>query len=492
MADTSPLATGYVPAETLQPQPTLNIPPASQDNTNYNAIINGTFSSADQQQLTQANNTQTAGVSSLAKLYADVGLKANDQAQMEADKGVQGMQTDVQNLTNTLNGLQAEANIIPLQAQKDAIGKGMTDRGLAPITTAQLRDIAIKTLTTSSLLQAKQGDLTLANSQIEKAISLKYAPKEAEIAAKEKLLELNDKYFITPLEKKRAEALKIRYEKEKQDLADKKAQEKTISDLIINANQQGAPQDVVNLAIKAQQEGKTPLEVANILGVYAGDYRNALLLDQQLKTSKAQEASAYASIRKSNVEAGLTPDGKVDPNAPVVFKPLTEGQSKDFGYARRMEESTATIQKLAPTIIKMNPVKFQTQMSLASSPLTSGQVSPEIRQYYQAVQNYITAKLRQESGASIAPSEFKDAYGVYIPYPGDDETTIGAKTQTRSTSISSLKANVPQYDKRVQVGVSVEDQYLNTVDGAVSNVSKQVNNPISSYLSKLSSLPGEK
>ncbi|MNY33828.1 hypothetical protein D3C86_1681260 [compost metagenome] len=49
--------------------------------------------------------------------------------------------------------------------------------------------------------------------------------------------------------------------------------------------------------------------------------------------------------------------------------------------------------------------------------------------------------LRQESGASIAPSEFDNARKQYFPQPGDSDKVIAQKARNREIAIQGLQNN---------------------------------------------------
>ncbi len=80
----------------------------------------------------------------------------------------------------------------------------------------------------------------------------------------------------------------------------------------------------------------------------------------------------------------------------------------------------------------------------------------------------MTAVLRRESGASIAPSEFDTAKEIYFPVSGDTPETVAQKAATRNTVINNfyreadvnrpvLPGQIIESDgKRYKVGVDGE------------------------------------
>jgi hypothetical protein len=68
-----------------------------------------------------------------------------------------------------------------------------------------------------------------------------------------------------------------------------------------------------------------------------------------------------------------------------------------------------------------------------------GGPSGQQQEYDQAKRNFITAVLRKESGASIAPSEFANEEKKYFPQAGDTDSVIKQKQRARSLAIEAMK-----------------------------------------------------
>ena len=453
------------------------------------ASVAGQYEALNKQQEQAQAEQKAQAESQLSLQSALIGKTADTQAFQEtagvnaANDTVRQYATQLADLNAQASTLNREAQAIPIQVQNESVGRGRTGAGIAPIESARLRDNALKALSiaqqadiASAALTGSQLKLQAAKDKAQQMVDLKYKPIEDQLAIKKNQYELN-KDILSQIDKKRTEALNAAIKKEEQQLADQKANEKGISDLVTNAAGQGAPADLRARAAKA----KTPMEAANILGVYAGDYLKNELLKEQLKTEKAQQDKFSADAQKTRSEIGTSG---------VSLKPLTEVQAKDLTYAQRTSQATPTIANLESKITAMNPAEFWTQWKLVQSPLTSGQVSPEMRQYYQAAKNFTSATLRRESGASIASGEYNDAFSTYLPFPGDDSKTLSQKKQARDTTVLSFKQNVPGYDQRV---ATVEDTYLDKqVIPSVIKTEQQTSNPISNYRMKLQGLPGVK
>lgn len=142
---------------------------------------------------------------------------------------------------------------------------------------------------------ALQGNIELANKMAQEAVNLKYAPIKETInlySAQLKALEP----LLTADEKKVAREQEIKTKLAMNEVEQKQANEKQIQDLIINASSQGANAGLVEKASKAT----TPMQAASILGIYAGDARKAMLLDEQIKTERAQRAKIISETISTN------------------------------------------------------------------------------------------------------------------------------------------------------------------------------------------------
>jgi hypothetical protein len=426
----------------------------------------------------QAVANENAQLKSLLGIQTQAG---QEQAQQFASLGGNDATAKLANIT-----AQYKAADLQNQAQQQAyLGQTRSIGGYTQnAQTGGMEDInranAVKKLGLAADAAILQGNIEQAKTLSEQAIKAKYGDVQAQIDQHRALYDLN-KDMLSRADKAAAEKKNYILDQQQKYIDKQMANDNAISNLVINAATQGAPQVLRDKAKLA----KTPMEAANILGKYAGDYGKSLLLDEQIKTEKAQQANYYANVNKTKAETTALNN----PNG-IPSKPLTETQAKDLTYAQRASQATPVVSNLESKITAMNPVEFATQWKLVQNPLTSGQVSPEIRQYYQAAKNFTSATLRRESGASIASGEYNDAFSTYLPFPGDDTTTLAQKKQARDTAVSSFKQNVPGYNARV---ATVEDSYLDKQAlPAVVKVNDKVNNPVSSYRMMLQGLPGTK
>lgn len=489
-----------IPVSSIAPATPLNLPQAADTTPIYNSAITNTqadiagglakATTAADQAKAETEQARNQGVS-LANLIA--GAEAGNVKDVAGTYSAQGVNTlfnQLQDLNAQATGLKNEAAAIPIQNALNYQGSAGTQGQVTSVNRDQLSQNALKALSLGQQYAIAEGNYNKAKNYADQIIDTKYAAETARINALKTQQAALDKYVLTPAQAKELEATKRKTDLEAKILDEKIANDKEVSKLIVDASQ-FAPADVLQKARDIQNKGGTPTEVAIALGQYGADYMKNQLLKEQLKTEAAQRSKIYSDISVNNAQmAKLKAEtGAItDPVTGASLKALTEGQAKDLTYAQRADQASPKLEELGSKIITLNPASFKTQMSLASSPLTSGSVSPEVRQYNQAAKNFLTATLRRESGATIAPSEFNEAFQIYIPFPGDDQATLQAKKQARETTIASFKGNVPGYETRI---ATPESSYLDSVTKSIEVVDQKTT-PTNLYTSRLLGLPGVK
>lgn len=331
--------------------------------------------------------------------------------------------TAKQNFDQYTSQLEQEQLAARRQAEQIANSAGLQ--------TASQRDAAIADVNRKSL--SKQADIailqTSANRQYDTAASIadravqaKLEQSTANLNALKYVYENNKEAFTTA--ENRLYQAKIKEE----DAALKKEEElqKTIADIKINVAQSDAPN---KLEILNNLSNATSLDDAlKVAGKYSGDYLKQELLKQQIKTEKAQQSNYYANASKTNAEAAQL-------GIPGSGKPLTDAQIQYAGYADRISQANTVIDSNASTFANMNYAQFK--LASSTSQLANSLLTPEQRQIAQAMQNFITAKLRKESGASISPTEFETARIQYFPALGDDQKTLAQKKALRDSVLQN-------------------------------------------------------
>lgn len=272
--------------------------------------INGSLQSAEQQATIEAErqkNAYNAANSDLARLQSELGGKAGDIANAYSQVDQSG--NSVNSLAGKLRQLSAQSQalgyqntIIPSQIQNNIAGTGATDRGIAPIQAGQLRNNMIQQATLAMQTAIVNADYQTAKGYADQIVEAKYDQKLADVEAKKTNIN-NIMFNLDEAQKKQAEATLARLNKEKQQYEEQKANEKAISDMMINASTQGAPADVLARAKKMQDEGAKSSDVAMALGQYGGDFYKIELMKQQIRTEKAQQSKIYNDINISRAKA---------------------------------------------------------------------------------------------------------------------------------------------------------------------------------------------
>ena len=109
----------------------------------------------------------------------------------------------------------------------------------------------------------------------------------------------------------------------------------------------------------------------------------------------------------------------------------TEGESKAYGFANRMDASERILSRIDG--VGADPVETVRSFfgNMASTPMR--------RQYEQAQRDFINAVLRRESGAVINDDEFANARAQYFPQVGDDPQTMAQKRANRNTARMAIR-----------------------------------------------------
>ncbi len=117
----------------------------------------------------------------------------------------------------------------------------------------------------------------------------------------------------------------------------------------------------------------------------------------------------------------------------------TEGERNAAGYLMRMTEAS----KLLDQFEGSGAATYGTQTA-AAVPFVGGAIrravmTPDQQQYRQAQEDWVRAKLRKESGASIATDEMDREIETYFPMPGEGKEVIAQKRKARATANAAMR-----------------------------------------------------
>lgn len=386
-ADANNLAStnNAISSANLNPTSPTVIPTAPKDTTDYQGITQGIIGGLDTL-TTQTNDAQKTKENTQSGIIDTMNSLLGKTADTQTANETSGL-NDATKQLNMLNAqakqLNREALAIPIQTQQRNANTGATDAGVAPQTTGALRENALKALSIAQQADVATANYTAAKDKATQIIDLKYKPLEAQLEIKKQQYEFN-KDSLSALDKKRTEALGVALKKEEQDLADKKAQEKTIQDMLLTAQTNQAPIDILNTATDMAKSGKNVLDIAKTLGKYGGDYQKVELLKEQILTEKAQR-------NKINAETGLATgqSGVANPAYSGIISTIlgsgkfTKEQSSAITKAiNNGEDPLTVIKNQAKNILGQTEGTKITNFEVAKSAMTDLQNS--LAQFYQA------------------------------------------------------------------------------------------------------------
>lgn len=399
----------------------------------------------------QLSAEDTAEISSMSKEKAAIdarvitGIAEYEQLKTEYDR----VSLENRNKPITMNSIiGAEAAIDFARSQK--LNSKATDIGL---------------LQAQSL--GKAGQIDAAQKVVDRAIDLKYADKKALLDVKtQQLTSLYSK--LTSNEKKVADLVKQRYDSQQKEIDDQKAQEK------LNFT---TGQSYAKLALEGGQSSLasklSSLDVSS--PTYTKDlaYLQAQILNPVAKLDIALKQAQIANEKASTI--------KIQSETGVGGKPPTDTQIQNAGYADRMQQANTIIDLNAKVFQNMTYIDFKLVES--KSQFANLVMSPEVRQASQAMRNFITAKLRKESGAAIAPSEFDDARLQYFPALGDDVKTLEQKKVLRDSVLKNLiQGSGTIYKETI---LNPTDMYFNTTTGVLNKIGNPIDSKEYNFLSSL-------
>lgn len=396
---------------------------------------------------TPAEATNTGLMSKLATLIGGQSSLATQQIQNENNAGVPNLTKITNDLSTQLMGLNDQATKLQLDAgaggtiqnqeQQNAQGRGITTGGLAPMTSADLRNnqiqqsaIAAQSLTVKSAYYAANNNLTLAKDAADKAAQVAFDADTQKINYVKALIDANAPQ-MNKEEKGQTDLVQAQLQDRQNQIEQQKTDYMTGIGLINNAMKFNGQDPQAQLAIQAAQkiDPHDPMylqKVGALLTPYQQDPVATQQALAQLALTKANTANTYANIANTQADTA----NKQNPNS----KPPTATQTTYANYAPRLETADATINSLTPNLARMSTLGFAAQQALPSAVQTSN-----VQAYNQAKSNFISGVLRQESGAAISDSERAAYDKQYFPQPGDSQAVIDQKAQNRAQVISSYK-----------------------------------------------------
>jgi hypothetical protein len=172
------------------------------------------------------------------------------------------------------------------------------------------------------------------------------------------------------------------------------------------------------------------------------------------------DASAGGFVYSPTAE---NPQGKFVAVTGIEGKPPNEAQGNAIAFGARMNDSNRTLENLEKEGVTsggrlkgfvsgtlQSLVPYQGERLAAGAESVMRPFSSEKQNNYeQAKENFITAVLRKESGASINPDEFAREERKYFPQVGDSDSTIKQKQEARRLAISAMRQIAGPFSKNI-------------------------------------------
>ena len=121
-------------------------------------------------------------------------------------------------------------------------------------------------------------------------------------------------------------------------------------------------------------------------------------------------------------------------------KQPSEGERNAAGFAARMTEATPLLDKLEKTGRPGYTSAIAGGTPFIGGAMRTAVMTQDQQQYRQAQEDWVRAKLRKESGASIATDEMDKEIATYFPQPGESSPQVIAQKQ-RARAIATEGMN---------------------------------------------------
>jgi hypothetical protein len=160
------------------------------------------------------------------------------------------------------------------------------------------------------------------------------------------------------------------------------------------------------------------------------DLTNSRAVDAMTKPFEVTGPDGTPVLVQQDKSGALTPVTGYTPKGAGANPKLNEGQGKATTFAARMADAESTIDALEQKGV--SGTDYRT--IAAGNGWTNWAASPEGQEYRQAQENWVTANLRQESGAAIGKDEMEKDVRKFFPAPWDSDAVKAQKARARSVA----------------------------------------------------------
>lgn len=154
-------------------------------------------------------------------------------------------------------------------------------------------------------------------------------------------------------------------------------------------------------------------------------------IDQDKEEARQRERQHRESLGVQMRGQNMTNDRAMEARE---SRPVTEAESKTYGYYKRMNDAEQTISAMAGKMAEKG-LFGQTAMKYAPNWLQS----EDNQVFEQASRQFTEARLRRDSGAAIPTHEYDNDKRMYFPQPGDTPETQKRKDKARAVVLDTMK-----------------------------------------------------
>lgn len=190
----------------------------------------------------------------------------------------------------------------------------------------------------------------------------------------------------------------------------------------------------MDMLVAVTPDGPMPVQRNPETGRFADVNGNPMEIPQGTQIMNIADMQAGES-REIRVDAQGVP--RYTDTGEEVFPGIEPPEEEDPGDAQAA--TFAQRAGNANSVLSLEGDKFTGFWSRTAGFVPQGMKSEARQEFDQATNDFITAVLREESGAQINPSEFTDARNIYIPQPGDSEAVLQRKQASRAAAIAGLE-----------------------------------------------------
>jgi hypothetical protein len=163
----------------------------------------------------------------------------------------------------------------------------------------------------------------------------------------------------------------------------------------------------------------------------AYDYLTSSRLQQDPQTGR------FVEIRRSAPQGIQPPEGYQAPEEQGLTPRVNDTQAKAGEFFGRMLPAVGVMTELEQQGYR--PTRLEWAGFKRSPDTAMSLMSPEAQRYFRAVDTYVRAKLRRESGAAISAKEYEDEGRGAIILPGMEGDVIRDVQRERLTSVEGIR-----------------------------------------------------